>query len=804
MLAGSTRGAATTIDGFGDGTRGRRAAAVPVMTHVMALTPGTELVGDFRIERVLGAGGFGITYLAEEIALARAVTIKEYFPSDFAARGAGQGAVPRSSDSAGDYKWGLDRFIEEAQTLARFDHRNICRVYRYFRANNTGYMVLQFEQGASLKGWLKGLGRAPRQTEIDKLVAPLLDALEVIHKAEFLHRDIAPDNIMVRKDGSPVLIDFGSARGDIARHSRTVSALVKPGYSPYEQYAETGARQGPWTDFYALAATLYHAITGKRPPDSPSRIVKDEYVKAKDAALASYRPRFLAALDRALDLDIERRPKSVVEWRGELLAPDPKPAKKSWLGDDVEPKPKAKAKTRTVAVAPTEVLPPAPDAPGPMGGILDFFEGLKKKAQPAEPAPAERVNEKLASPPPPPSVKIAQPEVPAPPPAKPAVAKVLKRSEPPPPTRNAAPAVMPRPRPVRAKRGSFGRRAAVVLLLGAGIASAAFGLRDRLPNLENRRGVVPTSSATRPAQEPLATLDIRGHAGGTTGIGFAGDQVVTAGADGALKVWSGSGGGLQRSIAGTGSSINALAVLARRAVSGHSDGTAILWDLDRGERIATFKRNEASIWAVAFAGSEGRIATAGHDWSVAIWDAAQPASPTEVFEGHESAAQAVAFSAAKGLVASAGADKFVKLWNVESGTLVRTYRGHKDFVTAVDFSSDGRLLASGGLDGSIRVWSTTSNRQVATLNGHRGRVNALAFAPSGEMLASVGEDGALRLWDARKGRLVRLFAAAEQGSGLKAVAFSGNGRRIAVGGDAGTVKVRDIEAPASTARAGRE
>jgi serine/threonine protein kinase len=302
------------------------------MTHVLALPTGTELVGDFRIERVLGAGGFGITYLATETALARQVTIKEYFPSDFAARNEDLGAVPRSSDSAGDYQWGLDRFLDEAQTLALFDHRNICRVYRYFRANNTGYMVLHFEEGASLKGWIKGLGRAPRQAELDLIIAPLLEALEIVHAADFLHRDIAPDNIMVRTDGSPVLIDFGSARGDIAQHSRKVSALVKPGYSPYEQYAETGKQQGPWTDIYALGATLYHCVTGKRPPDSPSRIVKDEYVPAKDAALSSYRPKFLAAIDRSLMLDIDKRPPTVHAWRAELLAnAGEKPVKSGWL-----------------------------------------------------------------------------------------------------------------------------------------------------------------------------------------------------------------------------------------------------------------------------------------------------------------------------------------------------------------------------------------------------------------------------------------------------------------------------------------
>ena len=293
-------------------------------TNLLALPEGTELVGDYRIKRVLGAGGFGITYLADEMALARLVTIKEYFPADFAARRSTSDASPRSQDCAEDYKWGLERFIEEAQTLARFVHPNIVRVYRYFRANNTGYMVLHFEEGGSFKAWLKGLKRAPRQNELDKILNPLLDALEMVHGGAFLHRDIAPDNIIIRKDGSPVLIDFGSARGEIASHSKTVSALVKPGYSPYEQYATTSRQQGPWTDIYALGATLYHAVSGKRPPDAPSRMVNDEYVPARAVALSSYRPTFLAAIDKSLRLEIGERPQSVAQWREQLLTPEPK------------------------------------------------------------------------------------------------------------------------------------------------------------------------------------------------------------------------------------------------------------------------------------------------------------------------------------------------------------------------------------------------------------------------------------------------------------------------------------------------
>lgn len=185
------------------------------------------------IERVLGAGGFGITYLAEETALDRNVTIKEYFPSDFAARTSTSDAAPRSQDCASDYRWGLDRFIEEAQTLARFSHPNIVRVYRYFKSNNTAYMVLHFEEGQSLKAWLKGLNRAPRQKELDAFVAPLLDALELIHKQDFLHRDIAPDNIIIRKDGSPVLIDqrerqlAGKDLADFTKERNRIDELMR-------------------------------------------------------------------------------------------------------------------------------------------------------------------------------------------------------------------------------------------------------------------------------------------------------------------------------------------------------------------------------------------------------------------------------------------------------------------------------------------------------------------------------------------------------------------------------------------------
>ena len=299
------------------------------MTHLVALHEGTELAGDYAIERVLGAGGFGITYLASETKLARRVAIKEYFPVDFAARDGADDVCPRSQASKADYAWGLQRFLDEAKTLAKFRHPNIVAVHRYFEARKTGYIVLHYEDGANFKTWLKRLGRRPRQDELDRIVGPLLDALDCIHTADFLHRDIAPDNIIIRRDGTPVLIDFGSARGELAKHSKTVSALVKPGYSPYEQYATSGRQQGPWTDIYALGATLYHAISGQRPLEAPSRMIGDELKPLSAMGLTSYRPEFLHAIDWAMALDVAARPRAIGDWRTELSGvADPEKARK--------------------------------------------------------------------------------------------------------------------------------------------------------------------------------------------------------------------------------------------------------------------------------------------------------------------------------------------------------------------------------------------------------------------------------------------------------------------------------------------
>jgi serine/threonine protein kinase/WD40 repeat protein len=754
--------------------------------NLLALPEGTELVGDFRIQRVLGAGGFGITYLAEEAALNRLVTIKEYFPADYAARGTTSEASPRSQGCAEDYKWGLERFIEEAQTLARFVHPNIVRVYRYFRANNTGYMVLHFEEGGSFKAWLRNLKRAPRQPELDRIVAPLLDALETVHAGDFLHRDIAPDNIIIRKDGSPVLIDFGSARGEIASHSKTVSALVKPGYSPYEQYATTSRQQGPWTDIYALGATLYHALAGKRPPDAPSRMVSDEYVPAREAALSSYRPTFLAAIDKALRLEITERPQSIADWRRELLAPEPKREGRLSLGralqklrtGEVKSAPAAPEPPPPAAAPPADpksLVPAPPDAPQPKGQLLDFIEALRRNRKAAaakKPAPAAKSAPSAPAPARP--AHAAEPQSVAPSAERPVPAVLARRAP-------------PRPRRVRAWSvpSRKWRSLAYKLLIGIGIASLAVAYQNTLPQVEPRGASVVSSQAADLA--PPARV-ISGHRGPVLAVATddQGRFIVSTGADGTLKIWNAGTGALVRTIELDEGPAAALAVDVNRAITGHRSGAIVLWDLERAEKLGVFQHQEAPVSTLAFTGDGNQFAAASEGGAVTLFDIARRIEPTPVIEAQDGAMQ-LAGARASTLLVAAGQDRTIKLWRTDTRSLARSWRSQGEAPSALGLSPGGRSVASGSAAGSVRLWSTGSSRLQRAFKAHQGRVTSLAFAPNDRLLASAGDDGQVKVWDLRTRRAPRVLRG--HSGPVNAVAFFPDGRRVLSAGADGAIRV---------------
>ncbi|MBS0525122.1 MAG: protein kinase [Proteobacteria bacterium] len=279
--------------------------------NVQALPVGT-LLEDYRLDSVIGHGGFGITYRAFDSQLAKVVAIKEYLPVEFAVR-QGDKVVPRSGRSAEDFAWGRERFLDEARALARFRHPHIVPVLRFLTANGTAYTVMEFEDGRSLGEMIGHSGRRLPPEEVRRLAEGVLLGLGAVHAQGFLHRDIKPSNIIIRRDGVPILIDFGAARQAIGGRTRTLTSVLTPQYAPIEQYTAEG-KQGPWSDIYSAAAVLHHAITGAPPPEAASRIGKDTYRPLADREARSYDKAFLAAIDSALAFAPEQRPQSVADW----------------------------------------------------------------------------------------------------------------------------------------------------------------------------------------------------------------------------------------------------------------------------------------------------------------------------------------------------------------------------------------------------------------------------------------------------------------------------------------------------------
>lgn len=283
-----------------------------------ALNPGYEVLW-YTIDRVLGQGGFGITYLAHDRNLDRAVAIKEYLPTSFAYRHQDYSVKPITGDHKDNFVWGLGSFLKEAQTLARFSHPNIVRVHSVFEENSTAYMVMEYEHGQNLATLYKQR-KDLDQAFFQKVFFPIFDGLKEIHKFDFIHRDIKPANIYIREDGTPVLIDFGSARQTTQQQTSEMTTLVSQGYTPLEQYSANYGDQGPWTDIYALAASMYEGIVGRKPDESLSRSAclmrsKPDLLEALDSQIyTGFSQRFLNAILAGLKLEPEGRPQSLEQW----------------------------------------------------------------------------------------------------------------------------------------------------------------------------------------------------------------------------------------------------------------------------------------------------------------------------------------------------------------------------------------------------------------------------------------------------------------------------------------------------------
>jgi hypothetical protein len=285
---------------------------VPEDVDFVALKAG-QTIGRYEIISILGQGGFGITYRARDTQLGREVAIKEYLPSALAVRQDGVTVLPRSTKMAEDFTWGRERFVSEGQTLASLHGAPaIVHVFDFLEANGTAYIVMELLSGETLEDRIKR-DRKLGPEAVDKILWPLLDGLEQVHKAGFLHRDIKPANILLNKEGKPTLIDFGASRAAMVGRTTALTAIFTPGYAAAEQM--TSARQGPWTDIYGVSATLYHAITGNAPPSAFDRMLEDKYQPLAQLAPAGFPRGLCAGIDAGMTVVSISRPQSIAGWR---------------------------------------------------------------------------------------------------------------------------------------------------------------------------------------------------------------------------------------------------------------------------------------------------------------------------------------------------------------------------------------------------------------------------------------------------------------------------------------------------------
>lgn len=287
----------------------------------ISLHPGTILAGRFVVGKTLGQGGFGITYLSLDLQSGEKFAIKEFYPSHLVSRqetGLRANVLPNSSKDEDIFRYGLKKFKEEAELLASFrNQKHIVSIRRFFFENNTGYFVMEYIDGIAFKDYVKRMNGKLLFPDVVGIIEPVLKAVAFIHSKGLIHRDISPDNIFIRNDGTVKLLDFGAARFFIQSKGKAMTTILKPGFAPPEQYSSTG-RQGPWTDIYAVAGTMYYALTGKTPLDSLSRKLDDQLIRPTSIN-SSISQEQEAVLLKGLAIDASMRYASAMEFREALI-----------------------------------------------------------------------------------------------------------------------------------------------------------------------------------------------------------------------------------------------------------------------------------------------------------------------------------------------------------------------------------------------------------------------------------------------------------------------------------------------------
>ena len=689
--------------------------------HKDALPHGFELA-EYTIESMLGHGGFGITYLAHDRHLDTRVAIKEYFPADLAVREDIATLAPKPTPKATrDYHLGLKNFIKEARALAHFKHPNIVRVLRYLEAYGTAYMVMEYSQGGGLADQLRQQGAKLAEPALLRVFLPILNGVRAVHEADMLHLDIKPENIYLRSDGSPMLIDFGSTRQAISQ-TMPEKFMVTHGYAPIEQYPDKG-KQGPWTDVYALGASMYRCISGKRPINALERYQAalhyqtDPLTPATVVGKNDYSPQLLGCIDWALQVHPRDRPQTARAFQDRLLG--------STTSTQA-----AVSQTVTVRTATsTSALPPAtPDR--------------RKKRQ-----PAQRSNRGL--------VAMLLLTI-----AGAGIYLWFERGAELRPT----PPLLPEPATIPTAAPALPAEKEAAIVSAATSATVAPTLRQSLRGHTDAvlsLAFSPDSKriASAAADGTIRLWDsangkslkiLRRHQGAVNAVAYSPDGrwLASAGHDGMVRLWEEKSGAIRTEWRGPGNAILALTFSpdGRWLAAAGRDRVIQLWSVASGQLAHTYPGHHGDVLGLAFAPDGRTLASAGADRSVRLWNVGGVRDPAGL-SIYRTEVQALAFSPDGRWLASGTEDRTIRLAETGAGTQIQTFVTALASVRTLAYSPDGTQLVVGTDDRNIQILDAVKGTLLHTVEGPQDKVLAVAMSPDGRSLASAGRDKTVQIWE---------------------------------------------------------
>ena len=719
----------------------------------MADRTGQEL-GNYRLTRLLGRGGFAEVYLGEHMRLKTQAAIKVLY-------------AQLDSDNS-------EEFLQEAQTVAHLIHPNIVRIFDFDVREGVPFLVMDYAPSGTLRQRHPKNTRLPLETIIP-YIKQVADALQYAHDEKFIHRDIKPENMLIGRRGEILLSDFGIAL--IAQSTRMQSTQEVVGTAYYMAPEQLQGKPRLASDQYALGVVVYEWLSGSRPFSGSFSEIASQHMFVPPTPLREKLPMLSPAIEEvvmtALAKDPHQRFASVRAFANALEQANQSHDALTFIRKTEEssaPMPSIKPPTKPVqpsapirsSVPPTRtvsssntgqsspITPPAQSSPTP-------------KTQPAARNRTKAASSFYTNPDYYKSSQTSQPRVQSTPPKNP----VVSQSQPP--------------------RKSISRRSALIRIAGVTAVVAIGGGAIWYESFKN----LPKGTTNSP--EGTLFYTYQGHSSGVNAVAWSpsGQRIASASGDTTVQVWDAPNGGHVYTYTGHFSGVNAVAWSpdGQRIASAGIDNTVQVWDATNGGNVYIYKGHSGPVYSVAWSPDGQRIASAGIDNTVQVWDATNGGN-VYIYKGHSGPVYSVVWSPSGQRIASASDDTTVQVWDAPNGGNIYTYMGHSGAVISVVWSPDGQRIASASTGGTVQAWDAANGGNVSTYEGNSGLlnpVNAVAWSPDGQRIASGSYDQIVQIWDAPNGGYIYTYKG--HSASVNAVAWSPNGQRIASAGGDGTVQV---------------